>query len=283
MRRARATAGASLERLRRGRTRASEALDRAAAAASPLLHRGGQTLAALPFRGETIAPEGLSGTLADLAAYTELPPDVVAELVLRRRPISFRNEWHSTPAPLRADHWFYLASQTYLFGNAPHFVLAGDVDAVARHLEPGSTVLDFGAGAGNLALGLAERGHRVLADDLNALQRDFLRYRVRRHDLEERVTVLDPWRPLERHSVDAVTAFDVLEHLPDGRATLDDRLLPALRPGGRLLEDSPFVRNLANPMHHDDWGLEEHLRAAGLAVHAVAGNTRVWIDGRSRA
>jgi len=113
-------------------------------------------------------------------------------------------------------------------------------------------------------------------DELSALQRDFVRFRVDRHGLADRVSVLDPWAAPPAGAFDAVSAFDVFEHLPDGRAILADRLLPALGDGGLLFEDSPFVQNLSNPMHHADWGLAEQLRAAGLTVRASHANLRVW-------
>jgi cyclopropane fatty-acyl-phospholipid synthase-like methyltransferase len=129
---------------------------------------------------------------------------------------------------------------------------------------------------GNLALGLARLGHHVVADELSALQRDFLRFRIARHGLQDLVEVLDPWSSPAAASFDAITAFDVLEHMSDGRETLRARLLPALRPGGAFFEDSPFVINAANPMHHADWGLTEALTAAGLSVAETHANLRVW-------
>jgi uracil DNA glycosylase len=74
-----------------------------------------------------------------------------------------------------------------------------------------------------------------------------------------------------------VTAVDVLEHLPDCRHVLETQLLPALADEGVLVENSPFVVNSANPMHHEDFGFEPFMRNAGFAV--VAGGddgTRVW-------
>lgn len=256
--------------------RSRDLLERAAVAASPHLHRQADALAALPFRQQTHElPVG--PVLADLAAYTQLPSDVVERLVIQRRPIDFRGEWHATPTTMRDDHWFYLTSKTYLFANASHFTSAAEIDAVAGLLPAGGTVLEFGAGVGNLAIGLADRGHAIVADELSCLQRDFLRFRVDRHGLSGRVSVLDPWASIPAQTVDAITAFDVLEHLPDGQATLDRRLLPALRPGGMLVENSPFVLNMANPMHHDDWGLDAQLRSRGLElVHVAEDQTRVW-------
>jgi SAM-dependent methyltransferase len=261
---------------REWRREGNAALEELSVRAAPHLYRQADRLSARPFRHERMArPSG--PVLDDLAAYTGLPTTVVEDLVLRREPVDFRAEWHATPPALRDDHWFYLSSKTYLFGNAIHFPDDTEIDAVAELLVGQETVLEFGAGSGNLALGLAERGLTVVADEVSALQRDFIRFRVTRHGLDERLSVLDPWTAPAAASVDAITAFDVLEHLPDGHATLQDRLLPALRPGGVLIENSPFVRNMANPMHHQDWGMDAYLRDRGLALeHTGADGTRVW-------
>jgi 2-polyprenyl-3-methyl-5-hydroxy-6-metoxy-1,4-benzoquinol methylase len=163
-----------------------------------------------------------------------------------------------------------------VFGNASHFATAREIELVGAAVAPGSRILDFGGGVGNLAIALAVRGHHAAIDELNALQRDFARFRVDRHRLGDRVSVLDPWADLPRAAFDAVTAFDVFEHMPDGRTILEERLLPALRDGGVLIEDSPFVRTIANPMHHADWGLAELLGARGFEVRSRDAHTRVW-------
>jgi SAM-dependent methyltransferase len=261
------------------RREAAERVDDAGVRLAETLYRRADALVARAFRAERCelpAGGGAASVVDDLVAYTQLPRATVERLLGDREPTSFRSEWHATPPDLRADHWYYLSGWGYLFGNAIHFADDAAVTLVDAALPRDGDVLDFGAGVGNFALALAERGHTVVADELSALQRDFLRFRVDRHGLDGRVRVLDPWAAPAPASVDAVTAFDVFEHLPDGRELLSERILPALRPGGVLIEDSPFVRNAANPMHHDDWGLAETLSAAGLAVREQQRNLRIW-------
>jgi SAM-dependent methyltransferase len=217
----------------------------------------------------------------DLVAYTQLPADSVSELLMRRRPISFRSEWHATPGPVRLDHWFYLSSKGYLFGNAVHFP---DDEIVDRFLAPtlkgGAAVLDFGGGVGTLALRVAAAGYEVAVTELNALQRDFIRFRVHRHGLEQQVRVIDPWEEIPRDRFDALVAIDVLEHVPDGRSLVGGQLLPALRAKSLFVENSRFEVNASNPMHHLDWGLDPQLDQAGYAQIATAEDgTRVWSRG----
>jgi hypothetical protein len=275
MRRVRDTLGRRWDTSMERRRKAAEQVDAAGVRLAESLYRRADALVARAFRAEHCAlPAG--EVVDDLVAYTQLPRATVERLLSEREPASFRSEWHATHPDLRADHWYYLSGWGYLFGNAIHFADDAAVELVDAALPRGGQVLDFGAGVGNFALALAQRGHSVVADELSAIQRDFLRFRVDRHGLGDRVCVLDPWAAPEPASADAVTAFDVFEHLPDGHALLRERLLPALRPGAVLIEDSPFVRNAANPMHHADWGLADALTAAGLRVRDQQRNLRIW-------
>jgi SAM-dependent methyltransferase len=270
-----------LYRLRRVRDRL---LDRAPEAAAHL-YRGADTLANLPFRRERLDPPPplqLSGrtidVVADLAEFTALPRETVERELATRAGTSFRAEWHATPGSLRHDHWYYLSAKGYLFANAIHFADTAFADEyVRRHVPEGGRVLDFGAGTGNLALLLAASGVEVWASELNALQRDFIRFRVAKHGFDDRVTVAEPWADLPRKTFDAVVAVDVLEHLPDCGSVLERQILPALANNGVLVENSPFVVNAANPMHHEDFGFERFMAEAGFAVAANgAEGTRVW-------
>ena len=80
-----------------------------------------------------------------------------------------------------------------------------------------------------------------------------------------------------------MVAVDVLEHLRDCRGVLETQMLPAIAPGGVLVENTSFVVNAANPMHHEDFGMDEHLRSTGLGVvEAAEDATRIWrADGAS--
>jgi len=270
-----------LGRLRRWR---DELVEHVPKLAHPL-YRGADAAANLPFRAEAIdLPRPLElGSLTldvveDLAAYTGLQREVVESELLTRSGISFRAEWHSTPTHLREDNWFYLSSKTYLFANAIHFPDTSFQDRFIRpHLAPGAPVLDFGAGTGNLALMLAADGTEVWVSELNALQRDFIRFRLARHGVQDMVTVIDPWADVPSERFGTVVAVDVLEHLPDCRSVLERRLLPSLTPDGVLVENSPFVVNSANPMHYADFGLERFLNDAGFGIVANdADGTRAW-------
>ena len=149
----------------------------------------------------------------DLVNYTGLPPDEVDRL-LRRRSDSFRAEWYTTPRKRRLDAWFYLASSTYLFGNAVHDPLPQLKLLRDRGIRPGRA-LDFGGGTGNLALAMAAAGWTVDYLEHSALQKDFVAYRLNAYGFADRVRVLDDWRPIAAETYDLVVAIDVLEHVAD--------------------------------------------------------------------
>lgn len=265
-----------------GEKRLRDAVDRSAAAVGRALSAQGLRLLLVPYRRDTVLlPEPLEldsyrfDVAADLVEYTGLPRETVDALLLRRIE-NFRTEWLQAPSELRPDTWFYRSSRMYLFGNASHFQTERTlIDELAGLLEPGAHVLDFGGGTGNLALALAARGFGVDYHELSALQKDFVRFRLQRQGLGERVAILDSWMPLPPGRYGAVCAFDVLEHIPDLPAAVAE-IAASLAGGGRLIEATPFAVDLANPMHHEDPGLETLLAGHGLALERTLPHFRVW-------
>jgi len=217
-----------------------------------LLVNAGMALLRFPFRSERIEVPAANADgvdiVEDLVGYTGLAHDDVVALV-RRQHENFRTEWHAFPSRVRKDAWFYLASRTYLFGNAEHDG-EGIAEVLNTLLPPPREILDFGGGTGNLALALASKGHRVDYVERSALQKDFVRFRIEKYGFGGRVRVVDQWDPLRPDAYDLVCAMDVFEHLDALRETLAS-ILSAIRREGMLAENAPFVRNIQNPMHHE--------------------------------
>lgn len=126
-----------------------------------------------------------------------------------------------------------------------HFLRNDELDVLARYLEPGSRVLELGAGTGFQALGLTERGFRVTAIDLPDSSLSLSRvYPVT--DYDGRVI------PFPDASFDVVFSSNVLEHIRDLPAMLTETRR-VLRPGGYALHAMPspawrFWTSVAGPI-----------------------------------
>jgi 2-polyprenyl-6-hydroxyphenyl methylase / 3-demethylubiquinone-9 3-methyltransferase len=102
----------------------------------------------------------------------------------------------------------------------------------------GKKVLDVGCGGGYVCETLAGRGATVLGTDIMA---DALE-QARAHAQEERLSIgyhlCTPGKfPFEDGSMDAVTCFDVLEHVEDKEPTLRE-IRRVLKPGGWFFFDT---------------------------------------------
>ncbi len=136
----------------------------------------------------------------------------------------------------------------------------------AAGVTTGARVLEAGAGAGTVTAWLAERvgptGH-VLSTDID------LRFHLdmpahvemRQHDVER--------EPLPVDAFDVVHARALLQHLP-GRETVLEKLVRALRPGGRLVIEDAVFAGFA------DQDLDEPYRTVHRLIAGAVGNE--WHD-----
>jgi ubiquinone/menaquinone biosynthesis C-methylase UbiE len=124
--------------------------------------------------------------------------------------------------------------------------LLATIEKIKGHLEPEDRVLDFGCGTGEKALGVAGRVQTVHGIDLSPKMIEKASAKATARGLDNaRFSRTDPFdATLEPGSYDAVMAFYVL-HLVDDPAQLLGRIGELLRPGGRLICETPCLGELS--------------------------------------
>jgi SAM-dependent methyltransferase len=142
-------------------------------------------------------------------------------------------------AEIGDEQRLYRESQAYLY-NLTAFAMSGTkspyLATIARHMPPGSRLLDYGCGIGSDGLRLTEAGYDVTFADFDNPSVEYLRWRLRRRGHDAAVLDLDRDEP---SGFDLAYAFDVIEHVDDPL----DFLARMERAAGRvlvnLLEDDP--------------------------------------------
>lgn len=126
--------------------------------------------------------------------------------------------WEQVPTELERigdEQELYRTSEAYLY-DLTAFAMTGTklpyLAELARHVPPGSRVLDYGCGIGSDGLALLEAGYRVELADFDNPSVRYLRWRLRHRGLAAPVHDLEGKVP---GGFDAVYAFDVIEHVDD--------------------------------------------------------------------
>jgi len=213
--------------------------------------------------------EFAAGKLLD---STQRTPDVAEDICLYLNcdiPQVFKALFNGTS--MAADEWnrkspetpdeavdFYKEAENYIF------------DLACWHRDPGRkkltetsigickqnnvmTVLDFGCGIGQDGILFSEAGFDVTIADLPGKTYDFARWRVEKRNLDIKLISSD--RLEEEY--DAITCFDVLEHVWEPRETLE-YLHHHISDNGILLVTANFEHDHIHPMH-----LEQNARYKG--------------------
>jgi SAM-dependent methyltransferase len=152
----------------------------------------------------------------------------------------------------------YRTSRAYLY-NLTAFAMTGTklpyLRALARLVPRGARVLDYGCGIGSDGLVLLEAGYRVEFADFDNPSTRYLRWRLEQRGLDAPVHDLDRGVP---DGFDAAYAFDVIEHVPDPYAFLDEMEQRADLVLVNLLEYDPNEQEL-----HYELPIGDLLRRAG--------------------
>jgi SAM-dependent methyltransferase len=116
---------------------------------------------------------------------------------------------------------------------------AGLLDLASRHVPPPGTLLDVGPNIGTCLALARQRGWDAHGIEINAAAAAYCRQR----GLSVRTGILDA-NTYPRSSFDVVLMGDVIEHLPDPRATMRV-VYRILKPGGVVLISTPDVAGWA--------------------------------------
>jgi len=123
------------------------------------------------------------------------------------------------------------------------------INYVSKHLDPGTTVLDAGCGAGPTTLALLQNGFSVHAVDISQKMLDLCRKNLTRQNIpEERYKLAQAdivEKPLLDASFDGVVALGFLQYQQDENRALAT-LFKLLKPGGVLVLSGPVKRKISN-------------------------------------
>jgi SAM-dependent methyltransferase len=142
---------------------------------------------------------------------------------------------------------FYRTSFAYLY-NLTAFAMTETKVPYLRellaHVPPGARILDYGCGIGSDGLMLLEAGYRVEFADFDNPSTRYLLWRLERRGLEAPIHRVDGDVP---DGFDAAYSFDVIEHVQDPFAFLDELESRAALVAVNLLEPAPGEP----PFHHE--------------------------------
>jgi SAM-dependent methyltransferase len=225
---------------------------------------------------EGASDDPASHLAAELAAYTKEPLEVVLER-MRCGTEAFAALWHQRsvdPADPQSLHDFYNAGLTEAYellhwhaGGLGRCPIQHVLGAWLARAAGARRVLDYGSGVGSAAILLAGMGFDVGLADISRPLLDFSRARLQRRGIEASYHLLPEQRP-PASSYDLALCIDVLEHVADPAATVDE-IGSYLRVGGLL------VATLYEDSAHQDRPM--HISSCG-PIARFAQRTSLWID-----
>ena len=177
----------------------------------------------------------------------------------RERLVHYERQLDDEFASCGHEDEFYRTSEAYLY-NLTAFAMTGTkipyLEELARHVRPGSKVLDYGCGIGSDGLLLLELGYDVAFADFDNPSVEYLRWRLGRRGREAVIYDVDRNVP---GGFDAAYAFDVIEHVDDPFAFLGELEHRARLVLVNVLESDP-----------DDTVLHHDLPVDGIVARAAS-------------
>ena len=145
----------------------------------------------------------------------------------RRMPTSYGEQTYNSP---------------YWIVRAPHRIRIETARSAVLGSRP-TSLLDYGAGDGEMLFGLIERGlsaKEIVAYEPPGEMCEALRESIENRNLTHRIRVVDDRAELERSNYDFITCLDVMEHMPLlERQSFYDLCDRALHPEGTILIEVP--------------------------------------------
>jgi SAM-dependent methyltransferase len=140
--------------------------------------------------------------------------------------IAFENQFRGSESEIREQQLKYLPF----------------LEAIATNITDSLSVLDIGCGRGEWLALLTERGYLASGLDISQTMVDFCR--LNGHDAEQG-DALSYLAKQADSSLHVITAFHVIEHLSfEHMVALFDECLRALKPGGKIIFETPNPENL---------------------------------------
>ena len=163
-------------------------------------------------------------------------------------------------AQLDSRHWWFTARRR---------ILDGIIERIVRPPRD-ARILELGAGTGH-NLAMLSRFGTVEASELDPIARELASERLGRPVVEAALPDLSMFTPA---SYDLIALLDVLEHVPDDKASLE-AIRELLKPGGALLVTvpiNPWMWTAHDVAHH------HHRRYRKREIRALAERAGYEID-----
>ncbi len=196
-------------------------------------------------------------------------------------PTLLRRYWATTGLPPALTERYVTGD---LVGEARAREVVDQIRAMTgTALSPDSTVLEIGAGTAALAAALAPHVAQVVVTDISLAWLVLARHRMERTGRTNWTVVAATADdlPAPANTFDVVVAADVIEHVPDPAAMIDEALR-VLRPGSPLWLSTPNRWSLTPEPHVRVWGVGFlPRRCAARYVHLVRGVAYDGIETRS--
>jgi 2-polyprenyl-3-methyl-5-hydroxy-6-metoxy-1,4-benzoquinol methylase len=199
--------------------------------------------------------------VADVMAFAHLTHDQVRErMKLGSAPL--RDEWNAweKAGAMTSERTkeFYKQTTNYIYELAEWHLFVPEKRASdlalfdsMRAKQP-KNILDFGGGAGLLAVPLARAGLDVTLADLDSTTLNFALFHAERRGAHLKVWKSDVAPAPPDAKYDVIMCMDVLEHLPkDILHDVVDKLVKLKHARTEIIISAPFGRTAVHPMHLD--------------------------------